>query len=80
MIESGVKTEEYRELKEYWMLRLLFRIKVKKGHINARGDIFDEMFDFSGQEKVFNDFDIIIFKNGYQKNARKIFFEFDGIS
>lgn len=58
MIESGVKTEEYREIKRYWQTR----IQINGYH----------RFEFKK-------FDIITFKNGYQKDARTMSFKFEGI-
>tara|TARA_R110001632_G_scaffold224916_2_gene357627 strand:- start:11 stop:397 length:387 start_codon:yes stop_codon:yes gene_type:complete len=60
MIAKGVKTEEYREIKDYWIKRLK---------------------DMSLQEPfhAFKDFDKIIFKNGYSKDAPTMIVEFKGI-
>ena len=54
MIESGQKTEEYREDKMYWRRRLLIR-----------GDAVDDM-------RLFHE---VHFRNGYQKNARRMRFK-----
>ncbi len=45
MIASGFKKEEYREIKDYWVNRLM------------------------KADASFEKFDLIEFKNGYQKNA-----------
>lgn len=60
MIAKGIKTEEYREIKDYWIKRLK---------------------DMSLQEPfhAFKDFDKIVFKNGYSKNAPTMIVEFKGI-
>ena len=60
MILSGVKTEEYREMKPYWETRFL----------NYFGMHYDFRFNpavwvWNTQKKY------IIFKNGYQKDARQ---------
>lgn len=51
MIADGIKDEEYREIKDYWVKRL--------------------------EHKVY---DVIQFKNGYSKEARKMTVEFKGLS
>ena len=56
MINSGVKKEEYREIKPYWKKRL---------------------FDENGN---FKNYDYIIFKNGYSKNAHSIKVNFMGVT
>ena len=43
MIESGVKTEEYREIKPYWMKRLLKVIDLDHTHYES---LDDECIDF----------------------------------
>lgn len=60
MIAKGVKTEEYREIKDYWIKRLK---------------------DMSLKEPfhAFKDFDKIVFKNGYSKDAPTMIVEFKGI-
>ena len=59
MISSGEKTEEYREIKPYWISRL--------GNVEALGETFIRSFD------------VVEFRNGYQKNAPKIRLEWKGI-
>jgi hypothetical protein len=51
MIADGIKDEEYREIKDYWVNRL-----ENKGY------------------------DVIQFKNGYSKDARKMTVELKGLS
>jgi len=65
MILSGEKTEEYREVKRYWIHRLCNEVEYETnwGDWNA----------------IFNKFDTITFKNGYQKNAPEMVVEFKGI-
>ena len=50
MIASGQKTEEYREIKDYWAKRLL------------------------------KDYDAILFRNGYSKDAPRFLIEYKGIT
>lgn len=75
MILSGEKKEEYREIKSYWIVRLL-------------NEPFGIMSHTINQVKkdveccpngVWKQFDTIIFKNGYSKNARTMQVEFLGI-
>lgn len=54
MILSGEKSEEYREIKDYWKTRLTNQ---KKGWARPES------------QWTFNEFDSIIFKNGYAKDA-----------
>ncbi|MCW3110536.1 MAG: hypothetical protein JWQ09_5042 [Segetibacter sp.] len=65
LIEAGIKIEEYREIKDYWITRLT-RYKDLGGHY--------------GLQDVVKKFDIITFKNGYQKDARTMSFECEGIT
>jgi hypothetical protein len=64
MIASGEKKEEYREIKPYWSRRLL-------SNYNSIGH--------SRFEPEFKDFNVIVFKNGYGKNAPVLFVEFKGV-
>lgn len=50
MIAKGIKKEEYRDIKHYWIKRLMV----------IKAETFEE---------TFKDFDIVRFKNGYQKDA-----------
>jgi hypothetical protein len=56
MILSGEKSEEYREIKPYWIARMHFDVWNTKP------------------------FDLVIFKNGYSKNAREMTVEFNSLS
>lgn len=70
MIKQGVKKEEYRELKEYWVKRLVQKIEV--GHsTNCLNRI--------GFNTIFKKYSVIVFKNGHSKNAPTIRVEFKGI-
>ena len=71
MIESGVKTEEYREIKPYWKQRLL-----KYG--NAWGDYGLVMKTYKKGFLLFEKYDKVIFSYGYTK--RTMTFEIEGIS
>jgi hypothetical protein len=71
MIASGVKKEEYRELKPYWVKRLAHEFK---GHIG--GDFMDRHAVIS---YTFKDFDAVRFTNGYSKNAPSMLIGFEDI-
>jgi hypothetical protein len=70
MILSGEKKEEYRELKSYWIPRLLcnFDWDKSKNEIQLNGGSY--------QVKNFNR---IEFKNGYGKDAPTMLVEFKGV-
>lgn len=84
MIASGKKKEEYREIKWFWIRRLtnigtfppIARIEVEhhlKNRDNPLGVLKEAKADF-------NNYDVVVFKNGYQKNAPTIMFKCLGIS
>lgn len=73
MIETGGKIEEYREIKEYWMKRLL--VNVQADDLQRQGFI-----DRNGQLYGFRQYDEIHFRNGYSRDARKMTFKFNGTS
>lgn len=58
MIESGIKTEEYREIKPYWTKRLC-----KEGTTSPQNGKYD----------------VVEFRNGYQKDCPKMTFELENI-
>ena len=58
MILSGVKTEEYREIKPYWTTR--FQNYFGR-HIEFTSD--DVVYEWSKQKKI------IVFRNGYGNNV-----------
>ena len=70
MIKSGVKKEEYRELKEYWVKRLVDKIEPYHTENCPNG---------IGFNIGFKQYSIIEFKNGYAKDAPKMRVEFKGI-
>ena len=45
MIESGVKTEEYREIKPYWMKRLLKVIDLDHTHYESLDDECIDLYE-----------------------------------
>lgn len=94
-ILAGVKTEEYREVKSYWINRLL------KGKIEGRNeytelseheykdlinDLQNPLDNFDSVEDLLEYFGLvldyynrIIFRNGYAKNAPTMIIEWKGI-
>ena len=70
MIKSGKKTEEYREIKEYWIKRLVENIQ-QYNSPNCLNGI--------GYETNFKQFSIIEFKHGYAKDAPTVRVECKGI-
>jgi hypothetical protein len=65
LIEQGIKTEEYREVKRFWIVRLLSNIEY--------------LTDLEGVKNVgarFRKYDYVEFTNGYSKSSRQITFEF----
>lgn len=74
MIASGEKKEEYREIKQYWINRLCEKLPIS---VISGGEIRDR---HSGQNDELKKFDIIIFKNGYSKDAPIMVVECVGIT
>lgn len=90
MIASGEKKEEYREIKPYWITRLIDSSgypKESKGDlkylpeniwfdINNGHDANDTLKAYFSKFKTY---DKVTFKNGYSKDARAMTFECMGI-
>lgn len=88
LIAAGEKREEYREIKTYWIDRLL-NINMpeeSKGEnkVISQNIIFN--LNFHRWDKVlkvyqteFKYFDAVKFRNGYSKNARTIMLECKGL-
>jgi hypothetical protein len=68
MIASGKKTEEYRDIKNYWMTRLL---TPRKG---VQSDQFPWGIGFYA-----GTFSHVQFRNGYSKTSPKMVFKSDGV-
>lgn len=67
MIASGEKKEEYRELKDYWCNRFCTKEWYK--------------YEYEFLEKAIDKYyDIVIFRNGYAKDAPTVTVECKGIS
>lgn len=88
MIESGIKTEEYREIKPYWCNRLLFHyplgIKCYEGHM------FDSVTETDIENPLCHSYKYLIQKYGtrgythirfrYGYTKRTMLFELKGIT
>lgn len=72
LIKSGVKVEEYRELKDYWFNRLTIE-NIYNIMMGAH------LFGFGLYQPRFKTFDCVKFTNGYGKNAPSFTVELDGI-
>ncbi len=68
MIKTGFKKEEYRELKQYWIKRLLSNTE----HLTNKEDV-------KAVGARFIQFDLVEFTNGYSKTSPQITMEFKGI-
>jgi len=65
MIKAGIKKEEYREVKRYWIQRLCDEVEYETNYGNWEG--------------VFKKFTHVEFKNGYSKDAPTMLVEFKGL-
>jgi hypothetical protein len=65
LIASGEKTEEYREVKLYWIRRLVQEF----GHPHSCADFNFEYLGFLYSMDEAVHFDTVEFKNGYSRNA-----------
>lgn len=90
MIASGEKKEEYREIKGYWASRLLDYSEYPKELPDDTKTFSEDICcDFKNGHDMkdvlksywanYKNFDRIIFKNGYQKDAPTMVFECKGI-
>ncbi len=81
MIASGEKTEEYREIKSYWIQRLLECNCPKESKTDNENFAVDIYYDYIVNDYPFDDklmkayyasfinFDAVIFRNGYSGGA-----------
>jgi len=81
MILSGEKLEEYREVKDYWAVRLLNGFS--KTDIHFHLSELKEPYETTAGNTLFDaikkDFDAVQFINGYAKNAPSFTIECKGI-
>lgn len=79
MINSGEKTEEYREIKPYWIVRLVDK-DIFKGYTSERFiKWFENGGDYVTLDHVKNEFKWVRFKNGYSPNSRVMIREVFGL-
>ncbi len=85
MIQSGEKSEEYRELNMFWAKRLCARIQTPTGYLSPinsvlLGESLDGWRKFTGGCKPFNEYQAVLFANGgHFGNVPKHTREFKGI-
>lgn len=79
MIASGIKKEDYREIKKHWAGRLCGDLEFRRkgdGLIPAdKNSMWSHVYP-----KNFKEFDLVEFSNGYGANVPKIVFECSGVS
>jgi hypothetical protein len=87
MISKGIKPEEYREVKAYWTKRLLLdKNGDKLNQFNAEDLTEAIKYAYSGmcdgeelaKESIIQ-YDKIVFRNGYSKEAPTMVFEYKGL-
>lgn len=71
MIASGEKKEEYREIKPYWVSRLVDLLDVPTDYEKRNGFVF-EIAGCTHSMKSPQHYDLVEFKNGNSKNAPTI--------
>lgn len=74
MILSGEKTEEYRDVKDYWVNRLC--VKYPKNVIAVGAKLMDK---HSGLQFDLDKFDFVEFTNGYSHKSPRVTLECKGI-
>lgn len=78
MIAIGTKKEEYREIKPYWIRRLLIDVEVRDASKTTDYDwLIDRIVsrDYYNVGYGFQEFDVVSANNGYQKNCPNIQWE-----
>ena len=84
MIVSGEKTEEYREIKPYWVARLfrnnsnIVDVRHLALSLAGRTDLLKKYID--AQRIVLKQYTHVLFVNGYRKNRPRIEKENESIS
>lgn len=76
MTKAGIKTEDYRELNEYWAKRLLKKVYTPHGgYFSAMSDFLKGKYDFAEWKQFagypFAKFDCNVMTLGYPKNGDK---------
>lgn len=84
MIKSGEKTEEYREIKPYWVARLfqnnsnIVDMRNLASALAGRTDLLKKYID--AQRIVLKQYTHVLFINGYRKDSPRIEKEIESIS
>ena len=84
MIVAGKKTEEYREIKPYWVARLfqnnsnIVDIRYLASGLAGRTDLLKGFIDT--QEIVLKPYTHVLFINGYRKDSPRIEKEIESIT
>jgi hypothetical protein len=84
MILSGLKTEEYREIKKYWVKRFVLDV-FKVLNCDSNTIQFENLLKTKGLQKALiyigaemSSYETITFSNGYAKNKPQFEIEFKG--
>lgn len=84
MIAAGEKTEEYREIKPYWVARLLQNknnivyVRNLASALAGRTDLLKKYID--AQRIVLKQYTHVLFINGYRKDSPRIEKEIESIT
>lgn len=83
MIAAGDKTEEYREIKPYWVARLfhnsnIIDVRYLASALAGRTDLLKKYID--AQRIVLKQYTHVLFINGYRKDSARIEKEIESIS
>lgn len=84
MIASGVKLEEYRSIKPYWLVRFIdwrgMAMPLKEDMCKSlMNEKCAARWNFKNNYCNVREYDAVEFKNGYSKTARTMLVEFKGI-
>lgn len=84
MILRGEKKEEYREIKPYWFMRLIYKPEKVMNYFGITEKpinqyCVDRIINHHAIMYGFNPIDTIVFKQGYSKNAPMVEVECRGI-
>jgi len=76
LIEKGIKSEEYREIKDYWIQRLI-EMNLFHFEFPTREELI-EIAEEGRIKEYFRDFNVVKFSYGYTKKTMS--FEIDSLS
>lgn len=77
LIDINEKDEEYRDIKQYWVSRLVDEMSPVEYKTSCSFTI-DDVGEFEADSFVH--FDVVEFRNGYSKTARRMRFKISSIS